>query len=360
MSSTHAARVRVGPGDGVVVARRDHVGVFPLHVHTGRAVEVFLAREADGCEAVVDALEDLPVGERPSFAIWWRAGDGHTIVVAGSTSAVHPAGRVDADAGVITQRHVSSADWVQLGVEPPTIGVEDLMDLHDGVVPGGSARIEFRPATALAPPDPATRHEAPDDEPEPVAADFEVADLGAAADRRAPLSVVGGSTGAVGEPVVMVEGIRCSEGHFNHLDASFCRLCGRGMVHVTRRSTLGPRPPVGQLVSDQSSHMVDRSIVVTREGRVPVDHAVPVILGTAADGISAPHALVTIDGWVAKIVDLGSTNGTFLRRAGSSAWEAVGTDRPVDLADGDLLGFGAKRMTFIDTTGRPRPAAGRG
>ncbi|MDQ1422337.1 MAG: hypothetical protein QOJ52_4299, partial [Acidimicrobiaceae bacterium] len=214
------------------------------------------------------------------------------------------------------------------GESPEVAVTDDRTDLRYGVVPGGSILLipneEPMPAQAAVacpgdrtvPPLPPTEADQPGDpltggagsvpeaNPVPAAAVVSPAlptfDAVAAAEDRSPVSVV--PPAAVDGAPVMVWGIHCKRGHFNHPDARYCRMCGTHMVHQRRDPVLGPRPVLGFLVLDDgSTYKLDADYVI---GSDPDDHDAVrsgdsrgLRLSDPQDSVSAAHAALRIDKW---------------------------------------------------------------
>lgn len=161
----------------------------------------------------------------------------------------------------------------------------------------------------------------------------------------------------VGEPAVVetpddavqVLGIRCPADHHNHPDALYCSQCGRRMgVNMTAIARPGPRPPLGIfLIDDVATYSIAEDFII---GREPESH--PEVASGLSSlkiddeslSISRAHAAIRLDGWDVTAIDLESSNGTLVRRAGAEAWETVGTDAPTRLNAGDALRIGEREM----------------
>jgi FHA domain len=116
-----------------------------------------------------------------------------------------------------------------------------------------------------------------------------------------------------------VHGVLCVLGHINDPVAAFCRVCGKRMDH-TKIIVEGERPALGVLVVDDGSAIVlHGNCVFGREPeRSESAHrgATPIRLADQSGQMSRAHAEVRLVGWEVEVVDLASTNGTFVRLPG--------------------------------------------
>ena len=148
---------------------------------------------------------------------------------------------------------------------------------------------------------------------------------------------------------VMVLGVACSQGHHNHPDAVYCSQCGTKMgVHHTTVLLNGPRPPLGVLVIDDgTTYSLGQDLVI---GREPSSHddvvagiASPMILTDDTLSLSRKHARIVLDDWSVFIQDLGSSNGTYLSRAGQAEnWTRVAPASTLPLEPGDRIRVGGR------------------
>ena len=146
---------------------------------------------------------------------------------------------------------------------------------------------------------------------------------------------------------VIVHGIVCSRDHFNNPAAAFCMVCGISMVHVTHNLVPGTRPTLGFVVFDDGSTFgLDRSYLVGREpGETGDRHTAPLTIPDNNETLSRRHAEIRLIDWVVHVVDLGSTNGTFIWDLTYERWNQIGPNQPVALAPGDTVALG--RRTFV-------------
>jgi hypothetical protein len=146
---------------------------------------------------------------------------------------------------------------------------------------------------------------------------------------------------------VEVEGILCSRHHFNNPSAAYCMVCGLSMLHLTQNLVTGPRPTLGFIVFDDGSTFgLDRSYLIGREPRRPEGAATELlILRDNNETLSRTHAELRLDGWTVQLVDLGSTNGTYIWDHTFERWNQLAANGPVALRSGDTVALG--RRTFV-------------
>lgn len=186
-------------------------------------------------------------------------------------------------------------------------------------------------------------------EPPPAARDIVFADdlaeepaasMPAASDTPTPSSV---------HAPTLVLGTSCPAGHHNHPDAERCSRCGAEFgADQTKVLINGPRPPLGVLVVDDgTTYSLDHDIIVGREpGKHPdvLDGiAVPLPLTDSSLSLSRRHARIILDEWSVGVIDLGSSNGTWINRnPNSEDWQPVPSDEAVAVAPGDRLRVGGR------------------
>lgn len=146
---------------------------------------------------------------------------------------------------------------------------------------------------------------------------------------------------------VEVEGALCARDHFNNPAAAYCMVCGLPMQHLTDNLVRGPRPTLGFIVFDDGSTFgLDRSYVI---GREPVigdsGESEPLILHDNNETLSRTHAELRIEEWNLQLVDLESTNGTYIWDQTFERWNQLAPGHPVVLNSGDTVALG--RRTFV-------------
>lgn len=141
----------------------------------------------------------------------------------------------------------------------------------------------------------------------------------------------------------------CPQNHANPPQMSMCRLCSAPLDGPTVRIA---RPSLGMVrVSTGMFFDLDRPLLLGREPRldgVDADSAPRLIVLQSPDkAISRNHVRVDIDGWSVHAVDLGSTNGTYLRRGAADDIRLM-PDEPKMLMAGDVLVVDDVQIRFED------------
>lgn len=151
----------------------------------------------------------------------------------------------------------------------------------------------------------------------------------------------------------MVHGILCSRGHFNNPSASYCLMCGIAMIHVTHNLVPGVRPTLGFVVFDDGSTFgLDRSYLVGREPGETNDPSVASLtIQDNNETLSRRHAEIRLIDWGVHLVDLESTNGSFVWDDHTERWNPLTPYQPVPLNPGDTVALGRRTFVFESTTG---------
>jgi hypothetical protein len=141
-----------------------------------------------------------------------------------------------------------------------------------------------------------------------------------------------------------VLGVYCKNGHFGDPAARSCAVCGVSMTQKTLVPQRAPRPPLGVLAFDDGSVVqLDSDYVIGREptlnASVAAGQARPLSVVDDAGIVSRAHAALQLDGWRVLITDLGSANGTQLRRA-DEAPEQLTPHVAVELPPGSHVDMG--------------------
>ncbi len=108
----------------------------------------------------------------------------------------------------------------------------------------------------------------------------------------------------------------------------------RGVLECKGSSVTGQIPPWAQLIADDGSAVLD-----IRMNRTLIGRALDADVRIANEQISRHHALVFREAGVAKVIDLGSSNGTIVNRT------AVGPS-PVNVGPGDNILLGDLSFTY--------------
>ncbi len=154
-----------------------------------------------------------------------------------------------------------------------------------------------------------------------------------------------------GNSELQVEGVLCANGHFNHPLAPYCAECGLSLAQQSNRTVWGPRPPIGVLVFDDGQTVnVDMDLVIGRQPdrddavRAGKARALPVEDGESA--ISRKHAVITLSGWDAVIIDQGSANGTYIAPPEATVWTPLSPHQPAPLLPGTRVQVGKRTFVF--------------
>ena len=179
---------------------------------------------------------------------------------------------------------------------------------------------------------------------EPVAATVTTADTAAS-------ELADASEQEAGPGPAMVLGVSCPLGHHNHPDAAFCTQCGTKMTDSDTTVLInGPRPPLGILVVDDgTTYSLNQDLII---GREPTSHpdvergvASPMILSDESLALSRKHARFTLDEWSVSLVDLSSSNGTFISRTDDNGeWAQLEKGGSIELQPGDRIRIGGRTI----------------
>lgn len=144
-----------------------------------------------------------------------------------------------------------------------------------------------------------------------------------------------------------VQGILCQRHHFNNPNAANCMICGLSMLHLTHNLVTGPRPTLGFIVFDDGSTFgLDRSYVIGREPVPPEGRGAELlVLNENNETLSRTHAELRLEDWSVQLLDMGSTNGTYIWDHSFERWNQLSPGQAVDLNSGDTVALG--RRTFV-------------
>ena len=149
----------------------------------------------------------------------------------------------------------------------------------------------------------------------------------------------------------VVDGVVCVHGHFVHPLALTCPYDGESLVAASRLPARQPRPPLGELMTDDGrSVLLDHDYVVGREAAtsplVAEGRAEALVIDDAERSVSRIHARVVLDGWDVTVVDAGSANGTYVRAPTDTSWTRLQAEVPFALVPGSQIAFGKRIATF--------------
>ena len=156
-------------------------------------------------------------------------------------------------------------------------------------------------------------------------------------------NALGGQTG-LDEPSgtgPSVMAVFCEAGHPNPVHASSCRECDSTITSGTGQVE---RQVLGVLrVSSGATAILDTDVIIGRlpQGTSSTAAQRPRLLAVPSPGkaISKTHCAVRVEGWDMRVEDLGSTNGTFLLRAGEEPRRVL-EHQQLFLRVGDIIDIG--------------------
>lgn len=153
--------------------------------------------------------------------------------------------------------------------------------------------------------------------------------------------------------MVEVEGILCSRKHFNNPANAYCMVCGLPLEHLADERVRGPRPTLGFIVFDNgATYGLDRSYLIGREPkRQPEQTAEPLVIRSDNETLSRTHAELRLVGWQVQLIDLGSTNGTYIWNAPADRWDKLKPNTAVDLSSGATVAVGRRTFVFEGVRG---------
>lgn len=133
----------------------------------------------------------------------------------------------------------------------------------------------------------------------------------------------------------------CVEGHPNPPFIDACRTCAGPLSQNYARII---RPPLGHLVLPSGERiLLDKDVIIGRSPGDPLRRsrqgARLINIEDSAQEISRSHCEIRVDGWDARLRDLGSQNGTYLTHEGQGK-EQVGTVSALILRHGDVIELG--------------------
>jgi hypothetical protein len=335
---------------------------------TGAIVDALLSALADAAAAgedgrllvrrVIEVLSSStgPTGAAPlACAVAGPVADGMAVLVGGAARAlvVTEAGAkigIGGDPTYTWTDRVVGDPVAQLElVLPEALDADPLLRLNSGVVRGGGLRQISRTREVATTPPPAS----PGHHGDPVSLRH----------RSRPAAPSSPPTTRVDLPVRRpdpepphVLGINCKNRHFNDPRAHYCVVCGISMLQATLTPFRAPRPPLGVLLVDDGQTLPLRTdVLIGREPRhaeeVTERTAIPLQLTDSEGSISRRHTLVNLDEWQVRLIDLGSVNGTAIRRRGGAGFERIHADVAVVLRPGSTVRIGRSRTFRFESNG---------
>jgi hypothetical protein len=146
-----------------------------------------------------------------------------------------------------------------------------------------------------------------------------------------------------------VLGVHCARGHFTDPTVAYCPTCGLSMLQATRTPVLGTRPPLGVLIlHDGTTHPLTHDLELGREpgtgttaGTGQVGH-----VRITDPTVSRRHARLELHDWQVRLVDTGSTNGTFISTPGNPTWTRLPPGEAVTLPPGAVAALGNHQIRY--------------
>ena len=146
------------------------------------------------------------------------------------------------------------------------------------------------------------------------------------------------SAPASGDDLVL--GLLCAAGHGNPTHRTECRVCGQRLAGDSVRI---PRPALGLMhTSAGESIELVQNVLAGRNPRASriQGTVMPRLLPLPHSHVSGTHLEIRLEGWSVMVVDLGSTNGTFLQRPGQPTLRISETPQLLHSDDVVQLGHG--------------------
>lgn len=265
-------------------------------------------------------------------------------------------------AGAVSLTVVASADGFVPGpaAQPAAPAGRDPAHLPEGQPPVAPTRLvpvaSGVPAAAVVQPEPAPAGTGPRiappelvlHEPDPAAQFESVLLMLSDDDEPAPPEQEDTATDAV-----LVDGVYCPQPkirHFNDPAVAYCRVCGLGMLQLTRHIEQGPRPPLGVLLLDDGmTFRLDADYVLGRDPGMDADVAAsrarPLRLADPGGTISRLHLRVSLNGWRVQVTDLGSANGSVVHQPGAHP-QRLTPRVPVEIKPGASIDVGGRTLRF--------------
>ena len=146
-----------------------------------------------------------------------------------------------------------------------------------------------------------------------------------------------------------VDAIHCPSGHPNPPDAATCRICATTITDST--VTEIDRPVLGRLANAAGDDLdLDRPILIGRQppetATIAGEDARIVTIADADTALSRSHAEIRLTGWDVQVVDLGSTNHTYVTLPDEDPVQ-LRPDEPFTIPVGTVVSLGvAVRLTY--------------
>lgn len=148
-----------------------------------------------------------------------------------------------------------------------------------------------------------------------------------------------------------VIGVRCVNGHLNHPDGWICGACGIRMDQMTTIPVEGERPSLGWLLLDSGEvFSLDHDIVIGRVPLAPAERSADrksIVVHDSGGAVSRRHLEVRLVEWDVFVVDLASSNGTFVTDPGPGSREVRLIPHQMrKLVPGSRIRVGSRMLTY--------------
>ncbi len=148
-----------------------------------------------------------------------------------------------------------------------------------------------------------------------------------------------------------VIGVYCPKGHFIDPRHPHCPVCGISLAQQTVVPQEGPRPSLGDLLLDDGETVpLEIDYVIGRDPKHDPDAlaglARPLKIVDAEGVVSRRHARISLVGWDVQIIDLGSSNGTFIQPPGAPERQQVTPHVPIVIRPGTVVTLGRRWLRY--------------
>jgi hypothetical protein len=284
-------------------------------------------------------------------------GDARTALVTGQGRVTHSGATVATASGDLAWGLVTGTVVVVALDATATAAADGVRDLRAGIVAGSALTLSYEPASGPSVDADRSGASRPEDTGRFSFVDLRVTGEDLARDPLPIATPPGPQKGLVtvstqpdGNDAVSetVLGIFCARHHFNHPQARYCNRCGLSMLQLTHNLVAGPRPTLGFLVFDDgATWALDRPYLLGRDGEsARGDGAERLYVGGDAATVSVDHAEIRLESWNVTLMDLGSTNGTYLWDAAAGRWDPLIPRRPVTLEPGAVAALGHRTFVY--------------
>lgn len=150
---------------------------------------------------------------------------------------------------------------------------------------------------------------------------------------------------------VRVPGVLCKNDRFNDPKVNYCAVCGISMAQQTLARFDGPRPPLGLLLLDDgSTYRLDADYVAGRDPGTGPDFdsglVRPLRINDSDGLVSRRHLRIALVGWEVQVVDLGSSNGTFVTLPSDGQPRRLAAHEPLVVQPGARVELGRRWLRY--------------